>query len=766
MSQQQYDVLSSKLHVLSKNYRELKRAHNRLIAKYREDQVTIDAWMRYLEKQNPEWNRDHPLLRTMKGPEDTTFFRKSTASVIESTVTTNSPGDSGKDGLGDHSASDSALETRCDPTCETSGKATGFEGEQERTLGTQSTDSTQEFEHASDGTLWPGQLRSDSRRGHCERDGADAEDDIPIAVSERSLKRKRQPSPSAGAGKSDKCHQGTTDDPVKVKSEHDSSSPTLIASASEPVVESLDLDEVGLRIRTPRKGPRPHGYGIPDWRAASDDDFSDPGWGDEEVVDQTIRSLKKSPDRRRDEAPGGRLVFCDQQDKAEDDENPCADHPKIKSAESRPQRSPHIDPEQDASTIPTLHPFETPLSGYRSFMTLQEPARQTGRDIVSGAREQAKVSVRKDGPTSAEPVAPGDTLRARLMMEDLHKGSPRQTKTVLQPTSNNMKILSTTKDLHKTRPLKKKTRSDHGASKISMVAEDGDTTAAISRTGQTGPLLPPDRDDKTSKQLSKPVGTKAGRVGPLDALLERRSPNKSVLTPLKHQPADQVEGVVGGSSSRARPGREKQTPKDTPQRSGPSKRLSSRNVDGLPLRKRSLQNLRPEDFKVNSRCNQGLGYAFTETVRGQERRRCLPGCTRPECCGDVFRRTIQIGGLPTVQRSELRWGATSSDDEDERLLEEHLGDDKDQLATMTADERQEMLLQARTKQFADKHGRHRNAYERRKTPPGFWRTDMPTTQEVEADRQEADRMERAKVEERYREAMRPGGRWIFADEQG
>ena len=758
VSQQQYDALSSKLGTLSKNYRELKDAHDRLIAKCHNDQVTIDAWMRYLEKQNPEWKRDHPLLRRMEGPEDATPFKKPTTSAIESTVIINPLRGLGKNDLGDHSASDSALKARSSPRSYTSGKAKKFEGEQERTLGTQSTDSTQEFEHAPVGTVRPDELRSDSRRAHFEEDGAETEADLPIVVSARSLKRKRQPPPSPGVGKSVKHHQGTTDDPIKVKSEHDSSSPTVAAFASEPVIESLDLDEVGRRIQTPRKGPRPHDHGIPDWRAVSDDDLSDTDWGDERIVDQTIRSLEMPPDRRGDEAPGGRLVSCDQQDEAEDDE----DHPKVKFAESRLRSNSHVDPEQAASTIPTLHPFETPLSGYRSFMTLQETARKTGRDIMSGAREQAKVSVCKDGPTSAEAVAPGDKLRVRLAMEGLHKGSSRQTKTVLQPTSNNMKLLSTTKDLYKGRPLRKKTRSDNGASKISMVAEDGDTTPVPSRTGQTGPLSPSDCDDKTGKQPPKPVGTKAGRVGPLDALLERRSLNKSVLTPLKHQPADQGEGA----SSRGRPSREKQMPKDTPQRSGPSKRPSSRNVDGLPLRERSLQHLRPEDFKVNSRCNQGLGYAFTETVRGQERRRCLPGCTRPECCGDVFRRTIQIGGLPTARRSELRWGATSSDDEDERLLEEHLGDDKDQLVTMTADDRQEMLLQARTKQFADKHGRHRNAHERRKTPPGFWRTDMPTTQEVEADRQEADRMERAKVEERYREAMRPGGRWLFADEQG
>ena len=60
--------------------------------------------------------------------------------------------------------------------------------------------------------------------------------------------------------------------------------------------------------------------------------------------------------------------------------------------------------------------------------------------------------------------------------------------------------------------------------------------------------------------------------------------------------------------------------------------------------------------------------------------------------------------------------------------------------------------------------KHRQAFERRSTPPGFWRTDMPTTQEEEDDRAKAREMVKAKVEERWREAMREGGRWLFKDE--
>ncbi|KAF2765308.1 DNA repair protein Sae2, partial [Teratosphaeria nubilosa] len=58
----------------------------------------------------------------------------------------------------------------------------------------------------------------------------------------------------------------------------------------------------------------------------------------------------------------------------------------------------------------------------------------------------------------------------------------------------------------------------------------------------------------------------------------------------------------------------------------------------------------------------------------------------------------------------------------------------------------------------NKHGKHRHAFQRHSTPPGFWRVDMPTTQETAEDRAKASQMVRNKVEERWREAHRPGGR--------
>lgn len=128
---------------------------------------------------------------------------------------------------------------------------------------------------------------------------------------------------------------------------------------------------------------------------------------------------------------------------------------------------------------------------------------------------------------------------------------------------------------------------------------------------------------------------------------------------------------------------------------------------------------------------------------------------------------VEVGGaLPTPSRG--LWDVSDDnpeEDGDQRLLEEYLGDNaRARLRQMSEAERKELLIQTKAAQLAQKHGRHRHAFQRSTTPPGFWRTDFPTTQETEEDREKAGVLERSKVEERYREAMRPGGMWVFRDE--
>lgn len=172
-----------------------------------------------------------------------------------------------------------------------------------------------------------------------------------------------------------------------------------------------------------------------------------------------------------------------------------------------------------------------------------------------------------------------------------------------------------------------------------------------------------------------------------------------------------------------------------------------------PLRSKHMDELGILDFKPNPAYNQGYTHAFSETVRKRSDRLCLPGCTSPECCGSTFRALARAAGP-----------LSSSQEED--LLQEYLGDAYDSfgLTQMSQGERDEVVLQARTRQMANEHGKHRQAYQRGRSPPGFWRTGFPSTQEAEADKAKDREMEKLMVRERWLEAQRKGGKWIFRDE--
>ena len=201
----------------------------------------------------------------------------------------------------------------------------------------------------------------------------------------------------------------------------------------------------------------------------------------------------------------------------------------------------------------------------------------------------------------------------------------------------------------------------------------------------------------------------------------------------------------------------------------PAKRHEFINPDEEePLRARPLHRLSLSDFKINISANGGLDYAYSDVVRNHEQRKCLPGCTRPDCCGDKFRVLTSV--LPRLPRTNNSAKPQPSDDD---ILASFLGlatsaeTVSEKIRSLTPLARQNLLVEAKTKLAADAYGKwHRNAFSRLPSPPGFWRTDMPGTQEYEEDVGEAKRREREEVERRRREAMRDDGqgRWVFADE--
>ncbi|KAF7119170.1 hypothetical protein CNMCM5793_008914 [Aspergillus hiratsukae] len=176
-----------------------------------------------------------------------------------------------------------------------------------------------------------------------------------------------------------------------------------------------------------------------------------------------------------------------------------------------------------------------------------------------------------------------------------------------------------------------------------------------------------------------------------------------------------------------------------------------------PYRARPLHRLGLRHFKINPYANQGLEFAYDTVIRRKDERKCISGCTRPGCCREKFHAMARLAGAPATTE-----GSNDGEDEQE-MLEDYLGEEKHLLDQLSAEERQSLLHEARARRMANLYSKHRHDHQRPSTPPGFWRTDMPDTQELEHDHEAANNLEREKVKERYREAMR-GGMWKFADE--
>lgn len=271
------------------------------------------------------------------------------------------------------------------------------------------------------------------------------------------------------------------------------------------------------------------------------------------------------------------------------------------------------------------------------------------------------------------------------------------------------------------------------------------------------PTVTEDGEDFIDRKRRKvPASTRRSSRDPeahrrLEELLDAPSPHHQVLqgatsvTPAaKRRPREQRTPSVPAASLN----NERKGDKDEGQ---PSTEEPQYDLTKVPYRQRPVDLLDLSCFKINPERNQGVDYAFTDVVRTRDERRCIPGCMRSDCCGDKFRAMVRAGG---VHFSE----------DDDKILEDYLGDQAHTLDTMSDKQRDELLIEAKARLLADRAGRRRHACNRPQSPPGFWRTDMPTTQELEEDRRQADQLERDKVLERYMEAMRPGGYWKFADE--
>ncbi|KAI2470905.1 SAE2-domain-containing protein [Annulohypoxylon bovei var. microspora] len=298
---------------------------------------------------------------------------------------------------------------------------------------------------------------------------------------------------------------------------------------------------------------------------------------------------------------------------------------------------------------------------------------------------------------------------------------------------------------------------------IASLVEDGDeyetpriTTKKIPKTGRLRDLL--DYPTPRHENITPTRGAQSNQAH-TSAFLGSQVPQrrelpfgKSSVTPFEKR----VKKTIGPPVTPEAPNSRRTSTNISTERST-SRRSDERAVnsvasDDTPLRDRPKSQLAINDFKVNPNTNEGYNFAFTDVVRNKDERANLAGCVQEGCCGQAFRLQAR------VQRDQ-----TSTSDF-QALLEKHLGDDAWKLSSMTRPEKEELWLEAKTQELANEHGKHRHRFHRAASPVGFWRTDFPNTQEEQRDKEEAAKVARQIVDERYREAMRPGGKWLFRDE--
>jgi hypothetical protein len=327
---------------------------------------------------------------------------------------------------------------------------------------------------------------------------------------------------------------------------------------------------------------------------------------------------------------------------------------------------------------------------------------------------------------------------------------PIERTSALTPMSVNRRVVRPNKEKPIT-PLRK--GLDRG---ISTLAEDGEAYRQNS-----GPdAAPKGRLDTLLNGTAAQDGTPTGRLTP------RAAARPSTIAEDLAIPGRRVLPFEAASRARDKaPVQQMLTPSRTPTVSATSKitpqsarsPLASKQGAQSGLRHKPLSQLRPDDFKINPQANEGHDFAFSDVVRDKDERSRMQGCTDMHCCGKDYRK------LAISQRPNSPLTAAERQEE-QKLLEEYLGDFAYKLGTMDKKERDELWIEAKTHQLSNKHNNHRYHYARMRSPPGFWNADFPNTQELEEERSEAAQREKQTVRDRHREAMRPGGRWLFRDE--
>lgn len=363
--------------------------------------------------------------------------------------------------------------------------------------------------------------------------------------------------------------------------------------------------------------------------------------------------------------------------------------------------------------------------------TLTGRVNPSGKLPVSKDRDYASVSTPTNGSKTTE--------RANLQSTERKRSWP-----ALRSVDHNITpVHQTTKDLSEPQP--KRRRRGSGAAAVPSIAEDGEESIkrrrslrlVASNTATTKSPRPQTHNHNRLQNLLETESTPRATATPSPKHSKHVTPNtiKGKTNRLSKVSAMEQWVSGGGNSNNT-------TPKAT-----------------KAIRNHPIEQLNIEDFKLNPARNEGLDYAFTDVIRDKSARKQLRGCLEDKCCGPIFRRMArdEIGNQP--------YPFSALNAKQMELLDEELGGrSRRALQNAPGKDIRNLLVEAQARAFSNQFSRHRTSHGRARSPPGYWRTEMPSTQEVEQDRELAGTLERKKVIERYNEAMKDNGLWKFADE--
>ncbi|TGO23673.1 hypothetical protein BPAE_0124g00040 [Botrytis paeoniae] len=563
-------------------------------------------------------------------------------------------------------------------------------------------------------------------------------DDAPEFISARPVRKRKR---------NERESQRTPLPKVKLE-ELESSSP--ITARILHASESLDLDDIGDKVVTPRKRRRAFIPCIED-----DENRVENAVSDEMLLDGNMNEQNQAPTPATIGQPGRTMITPASQ--------------RGKSSVGKPLR---------------------PLSTNRILPNTVDPNLPTKRQRKPSASVRGVEEILEDGESTSPAKTPVAAGKGRIHSADLldnllssspptkitayptpQSVAPEVRSVILPPSKLSTEITTNRLDKHKTlatTPHFQKHREDLDTQddtpvpgRRAIISDEGNALIkkapsrprSVIKKETSGPERRASVSDEGSETAKKPIGRpRAGIVREISRPSLRGSRRDSTETPREasRSPTKITRTVKSG------------TLKAPTTSKGRSRRVVGRDLDSddperEPYRLRPVTTLKLDHFKINPNFNQGYDYAYTEVVRGKDRQ-CLPGCVREECCGKQFGALAQA--LYPVRKNPT----TSQKAEEDTLLEEYLGDNKHKIWTMRKEERKDSLAQARKWKASNTMGKHKSVVPRRSTPPGFWEADFPTTQEDEALKKKQKEIEREKVAERYAEAMRPGGAWLFKDE--